>query len=157
MRAAITTLLALACLTFSACGSKPAATTTPQLDLDAKFRKLVEGGITLIGRSTNSRSDKIDSEERYIISSASKLEGDTWMLTAKIKYDGHEVPIPLPVHIRWAGDDTPVICVTNAGIPGIGSYTARVLLYGDQYAGTWSSSKGDYGGQLFGKIVRGVP
>jgi hypothetical protein len=37
-------------------------------------------------------------------------------------------------------------------IPALGTYTARVLLYEDQYAGTWSSK--DHGGQVFGKIVR---
>ena len=48
------------------------------------------------------------------------------------------------VNAVWAAD---------LAIPGLGSYTARVLLYRDQYAGTWSGKKG--GGQMFGKIVRG--
>ena len=32
------------------------------------------------------------------------------------------------------------------------SYTARVLIYGKQYAGTWSGK--DHGGHLFGRIER---
>lgn len=149
-------LLPIACLLAASCGSKP-ATPTPAADLDAKFRKLMEGGITLVGRSSSTRSDRISTEERYTISSVSKLGGDTWLLTAKFKYKDRELPIPVPVTIRWAGDDTPVICMTDVGVPGMGSYTARVVLYGDQYAGTWSGKGGAYGGQVFGKIVRGVP
>jgi hypothetical protein len=47
--------------------------------------------------------------------------------------------------------DTPVITLTDISILGFGTYTARVVLYRDQYAGTWSGK--NYGGQLFGKIV----
>ena len=36
-------------------------------------------------------------------------------------------------------------------LPQLGTYTARVLMYRGQYAGTWSSEK--HGGHLFGKIV----
>ncbi|BDC51507.1 hypothetical protein F183_A38230 [Bryobacterales bacterium F-183] len=148
----------IACLLlFAASSCSSSKTAAAPVDLDTKFRKFIEGGITLVGRSSSTRSDKISSEERYTISSASKLTGDTWLLTAKFKYKDQELPIPVPVSVRWAGDDTPVLCLTDVGVPGMGSYTARVVLHGDQYAGTWSSSKGGYGGQLFGKIVRGTP
>lgn len=144
---------------YAACGAKPSSAPISATDYEAKFRKFMDGGITLVGRSSTTRGDKISSEERYTISSVTKLggSGDTWLLTARFKYNDKELPIPVPVHIRWAGDDTPVLCLTDVGVPGMGSYTARVVLYGDQYAGTWSSSKGGYGGQVFGKIVRGVP
>lgn len=149
-------LASLLFFALSSCSSPSKNPSTPPVDLDAKFRKFMEGGITLVGRSSSTRSDKISEEERYTISSVSKLSGDTWLLTAKFKYKDQELPIPVPVSIRWAGDDTPVICLTDVGVPGMGSYTARVVLYGDQYAGTWNRSKGGYGGQLFGKIVRGT-
>src|SRR2546430_1843750 len=83
------------------------------------------------------------------IEKVSKLTGETWLIRARFQYGSHDVPIPVPVTIKWAGD-TPVITMTDAGVPGMGSYTARVVLYRDQYAGTWSGQKG--GGQLFGKI-----
>ena len=69
----------------------------------------------------------------------------------RIQYGSHDISVPLPVTIKWAGD-TPVITITDMTIPGLGTYTARVLLYQDQYAGTWSSK--DHGGQVFGRIVR---
>jgi hypothetical protein len=34
-------------------------------------------------------------------------------------------------------------------------FTARVVIYKGQYAGTWSGTKG-HGGQLFGNIVKGA-
>jgi hypothetical protein len=37
-------------------------------------------------------------------------------------------------------------------IPGLGTYTARVLIYRGQYAGTWSG--GDHGGELWGRIEK---
>ena len=38
-------------------------------------------------------------------------------------------------------------------IPNLGTYTARVLFYGDQYAGTWSAGA-DHGGHLWGRIEK---
>jgi hypothetical protein len=52
--------------------------------------------------------------------------------------------------VVWAGD-TPVITLDKMPIPGFGTFTCRVMIFGDQYAGTWDG--GDHGGHLFGKIV----
>ena len=35
-------------------------------------------------------------------------------------------------------------------VPGFGTFTCRVMIDGDQYAGTWSG--GDHGGHMFGRI-----
>lgn len=107
--------------------------------------------VTLVGRSTRLNDDKTIGEERYVIEKISKLTGETWLFQARIRYGSRDLPIPVPVVIKWAGD-TPVITLTNIPVPGMGTYTARVLLYGDQYAGTWSGKT--EGGQIFGKIVR---
>ena len=123
---------------------------TTQDDLDRKFAEMMKG-VTLTGRSSRTNSDKISGEEKYVIESVSKLSGDTWLFHSRFQYSGHDIPLPLPVTIKWAGD-TPVITITDLAIPGMGSYTARVVVYRDQYAGTWSGKKG--GGQMFGMIVR---
>jgi len=128
--------------------SRKAATTQEQLD--RKFEETMKG-VTLVGRSTRLQDDKIIGEEKYVIEGVSKLAGDTWLFRTRLQYGGHDIPLPLPVTIKWAGD-TPVITLTDLSIPGMGTYTARVVLYRDQYAGTWSGKKG--GGQIFGKIVR---
>ena len=73
------------------------------------------------------------------------------MFEARITYGEHDVTVPLTLPVKWAGD-TPVITVDNMGIPGLGLYTARVMIYADHYAGFWSG--GDHGGHLFGVIER---
>ncbi len=129
------------------CASRP---PTTQDELDRKFQQSMNG-VTLVGRSSRLHDDKIAGPEKYVIEKVSKLTGETWLFQARLQYGGHDLPVPVPVTIKWAGD-TPVITLTDLKLPGMGSYTARVVLYGDQYAGTWSG-KG-HGGQLFGKIVR---
>jgi hypothetical protein len=124
---------------------------TTQDALDRQFAAMMKGA-TLVGRSTRINNDKIIGEEKYVIESASKLTSETWLLHARLQYGGHDVPVPVPVVIKWAGD-TPVITLTDLAIPGMGSFTARVLLYGNQYAGTWSGKGEGHGGQIFGKIV----
>ena len=149
-------LLLFAVAVFSvACANDAAHQTTPaaaaqQEELDRKFMAMMNG-VTMVGRSTSLSSDKVSGEEQYIIEKVSKLTGDTWLFQARFKYGAHDIPIPMPVQIHWAGD-TPVICVTDFAVPGMGAYTARVVLHNDQYAGTWNG-KG-YGGQMFGKLVR---
>ncbi|HEX6963094.1 MAG TPA: hypothetical protein VF175_14590, partial [Lacipirellula sp.] len=69
-------------------------------------------------------------------------------------YGDHDVTAPLTLPIRWAGD-TPVICVDELPIPGLGAFTARVMIYRDHYAGFWAGK--DHGGHLFGVIQRGKP
>lgn len=140
-------ILTLTVLVLGGCAKKAATT---QDDLDRKFQEMMNGA-TLVGRSTRTNSDKVYGEEKYVIESVSKLTGETWLFRTRMQYSGHDIPLPLPVTIKWAGD-TPVITLTDLSIPGMGTYTARVILYRDQYAGTWSGK--NVGGQIFGKIVR---
>ena len=110
-------------------------------------------GVTLVGHSTRLSREGVSGPEYYYIDGVTHVSGDTWLFRTRLKYQGTEVPVPIPLSVQWAGD-TPVITLTDLSIPGVGTYTARVVLYRDQYAGTWSGAKG--GGQLFGKIVRGT-
>jgi len=134
-------------LALAGCARKP---PTQQDDLDRKFQEMMKG-VTLVGRSTRLNNDQIIGSEKYVIEKVSKLGGDTWLFQARMQYGSRDIPVPVPVIIKWAGD-TPVITLTDLTIPGLGTYTARILLYRDQYAGTWSAK--DHGGQMFGKIVR---
>jgi hypothetical protein len=88
--------------------------------------------------------------DEYTIVSAVKKSGDKWIITARMKFGTVDVSVPVPVDVLWAGD-TPVISVTNLAIPGVGTYTARVLIHGDQYAGVWSGP--DYGGLMEGVLI----
>jgi hypothetical protein len=90
-------------------------------------------------------------EERYELGEVKHLEGNKWLISARIRYGDNDVTIPLTLPIRWAGN-TPVITVDDMGFPGLGTYTARVMIYDDHYAGYWAGA--DHGGHLFGKLER---
>ena len=98
------------------------------------------------------REDQSPKPEEYTITSAMKLpDGDLWLLKTRIKYGDKDVTVPIPLEIKWAGD-TPVITLTNLGIPGLGTFTSRVVIYDNRYAGTWQH--GNVGGNLFGRIEK---
>jgi hypothetical protein len=77
--------------------------------------------------------------------------GDYWLLTSRIKYGKNDITLPLPLEIKWAGD-TPVITLTDFTIPSLGTFSSRVVIYDNAYAGTWSHGK--VGGHLFGTIEK---
>jgi hypothetical protein len=89
--------------------------------------------------------------EKYMIASVSKVKDDLWLFIARIQYGKHDVTIPMKLHVKWAGD-TPMITLTDLTIPGLGTFTSRVLIYGDRYAGTWQHGK--TGGHLWGQIEK---
>jgi hypothetical protein len=135
--------LALVLIFLAGCSRKAAPNP------ESQFEQMMTGAV-LVGHSTLDGRQGLSGEERYSIDRVHKLAGDVWMFQSRMKLEGHEIPLPIPVNIKWAGD-TPVIEVTDMSIPGMGTYTARVVLYRDRYAGTWSGK--DHGGQLFGAIV----
>lgn len=143
--------------------AQPAAaasdTTTPppkvrkepdRKELEKQFAEKMSGA-TLVGHFTSGPRSGEPKEERYTISKVTKQEGDYWLFLARMQFAGRDVNVPLRIPVKWAGD-TAVISVTDLGVPGLGTYTARVLIYGDQYAGTWSGK--DHGGHLWGRIER---
>ncbi|HVX59790.1 MAG TPA: hypothetical protein VHC19_04285 [Pirellulales bacterium] len=120
-------------------------------ELIKQFQERMSGA-TLVGYfTTNGQEEKGGlKEERYLLKSVKKLpNGDYWLF--EYQYGAGGKSIPLPLEVKWAGD-TPVITLTDLKIPGVGTFTARVLFYRDEYAGTWSAS--DHGGRLFGKVVK---
>jgi len=148
MKSSIIASALLTALLLPGCGRKKPPESLQ--DRDQRFQAMMSG-VTLVGKSVMWNREGLSGEERYVISKVSRLTGDTWVFQARLDFGSHNFPVPVPVHILWAGD-TPIITLTNLTIPGLGTYTARVLLYGDQYAGTWSGH--GTGGQLFGRIVR---
>jgi hypothetical protein len=76
-------------------------------------------------------------------------EGDKWLFDCRIKYGQHNVAVPLPIDVKWA-DETPIITLDDLTIPGMGTFSARVVLHDKKYAGTWRHDQ--VGGHLFGTI-----
>jgi hypothetical protein len=133
-------------------------TTTFAADDDkaARYKKLeaLLTGAKLTGNFTiTGKAMKDLPAEEYTIHSAEKAEeGEFWLLKASMKYGGKDTPpIPMPIEILWAGK-TPVMTLDNLTLPGLGTFSARVVLHDDKYAGTWQHDK--VGGHLFGTISR---
>lgn len=132
---------------------KPAKPAKPdRAELEAAFSEKLSGA-TLVGSFTTDGSAGTN-PDRYRIVSAKKDKGDDWIFTATMKVGENQLDIPIPIKVYWA-DDTPVMSLTNMTIPGVGTFTSRVMFYGDRYAGTWQH--GDHGGTFYGLIEKPKP
>jgi len=136
-------------LLLAGCSRTPQTAATPEQEFTRNMQ-----GVTMVGYSTRTNKPGLSGEERYMIDSVRKVSGETWLFQARMNLGEREVPVPVPMTVKWAGD-TPVLTLTDFTIPGMGTFTVRLLIYRDQYAGTWSG--GNHGGQMFGKIVRNAP
>jgi hypothetical protein len=123
-----------------------------QSTLDRQFKESLTGA-TLVGKfDDDARPDAVPHEERYTFQSVRKIPfTDRWLITAHVNFGSRDATIPLTIPVKWAGD-TPVISVTDMSIPRMGTYTARVMIYRDHYAGTWSGAT--HGGHMWGRIER---
>lgn len=134
--------------------SSPVPQSRPSVSratLEADFEKLMSG-CKMVGQFTITGSDGPAKDDSYTIAKVTKLGDDKWQFDAKIEYGDKSVTIPIIVDVRWAGD-TPMIQVTDMAIPMLGTYSARIVVYQEQYAGMWSG--GRHGGRMQGRIVRG--
>lgn len=124
--------------------------TEPMPEQVAALEKLMSGA-TLVGHFTVTGVEMKGAlpKERYELGEVKQLESGDWLIQARIRYGEHDVTLPLTLPIRWAGD-TPVICVDEIAFPGLGTYTARVMIYRGHYAGFWTGK--DHGGHLFGVV-----
>jgi hypothetical protein len=129
------------------------AQDTPQPALNAAEKQFQEAlnNVTLTGQSTVDGKPEVR-EDHYVIERVSKVSDELWKFDARLPYHGKEMKVSMPLPVKWAGD-TPVISLTNFAFPGLGSYSARVVIYDGNYAGTWSGSA-THGGKVFGKIVK---
>lgn len=109
--------------------------------------------IELVGQFTVGDNVEPSGKERYEITSARWLGGESWIIFARVQYGQRDVTLPVPVQVRFAGD-TPVVCLDETQLPLLGRYSARVIFEGDRYAGTWSGGRS--GGHLWG-IIRPIP
>lgn len=107
---------------------------------------VLSGSFTMDGQSLN----KLE-EERYEIKSAKKLEGDDnlWEIKTRIKYGTKDLTVPVVVNLEWVGR-TPMIVLDSVTIPGMGTFSARVVFHDRKYAGTWKHD--NVGGHLFGRV-----
>jgi hypothetical protein len=108
--------------------------------------KLV-GSFTVVGQAAPPKQDGA-----YVIKSVRKVpEGDYWVFSALVQHEGKEMPLEIPIEVKWSGD-TPVITLENLTIPALGTFSARIVLYRDAYAGMWVH--GPVKGHMYGVIEK---
>lgn len=126
------------------------AEASNQEELEKQFAARMSGAM-LVGHYTVGDEGEVSpKEEKYTLVKVSKLKDDLWLFQARIQYGKNDVTLPLPLRVKWAGD-TPVITLDDVPVPGFGTFSARVVIHRNQYAGTWGDK--NHGGQLFGKVV----
>jgi len=134
----------------SASTTPPATIADPLTPAEQDFVKLLTGAV-LVGKfSMELQPDAIPRTERYQIDAVRKVKDDQWIIQSRMKVSNVELPVPVPVQVEWAGD-TPMLQLTDLTIPLVGEgFTARILFYGNRYAGTWQHGK--IGGHMWGMI-----
>lgn len=91
--------------------------------------------------------------ESYEIKSAKKIEGEEnlWEIVSRIQYGDKDFEMPIEIKIEWIGK-TPVMVLESVTIPGMGTFSARVLFHDKKYAGTWKHDT--KGGHIIGKVEK---
>lgn len=116
---------------------------------EKKFQELLSGAeLTGSFTITGKENGGAPKQEKYKIVKATKLDDRHWLIVAS--WGKAKLPIPLRLQVEWAGD-TPMIQLTDFTIPGMGTFTSRVLFHESHYAGTWRHD--NVGGHLFGVIT----
>ena len=121
-------------------------------ELEKTFSEQMTGSVLVGHYSVVGKETKPANPERYELKKVAKVKDDLWLFEARIKYGQTDVTLPLILRVVWA-DDTPMITLTEATLPGLGAaFSSRVLFHGDRYAGTWQHGK--VGGHLWGTIEK---
>ncbi|MEM9369008.1 MAG: hypothetical protein AAGD07_23715 [Planctomycetota bacterium] len=133
--------------------AEPAVTpgTTSPTSREARLATYLNGA-TFTGNFTlDGKEDRTPKPESYTINSCEKLPGkDLYRMKVAIKYGDTDGEFPMDLSILWSGG-TPVITLDNVWIPGLGTFSSRVIVHNGRYAGTWQHD--EKGGHLFGKIT----
>src|SRR3954447_3250867 len=83
-------------------GADPAVS---RQELETKFKATLTEA-TMSGRWCSINKGKLgpEKEDKYTIVSISKVQGDSWVIRARIQYGKVDMVAPIPVQVKWAGD-----------------------------------------------------
>ena len=154
LRNIVATALAVAVAMSGQVQAQEGAQTQEQRD--AEFAALLDGARMEGKFNLNSAAGESAAQvDLYSVSELRKGEDGTWIFEYTMSYgqgpDGPKQTVPIPVRVEWAGD-TPVLTMTDQTVEGLGTFTVRVMIHEERYAGTWSN--GTVGGHMWGRIVR---
>jgi hypothetical protein len=139
--------------TEAASGTEPDSATegASREELEKKLAETLSGA-TLSGlfsvRGVN--EGRPVAADHYQLGVVKKLDNGRWLFRAQVRLNDREAILPLSFPVEWAGE-TPVIIIRGVPMPGLGTYSARVLIFDGQYAGTWR--EGERVGTMFGEIL----
>lgn len=122
-------------------------------EAQARFARTLTGA-KFEGHYTTWDNPDEPQRDSYILEKVSRIRDDLWLFVARIQYGEHDAKLPLPLRVEWAGL-TPVITLNEVPVPGFGTFSARVVIHGEHYAGTWDG--GDHGGHMYGRILKKEP
>ncbi len=127
----------------------------PAVEMSAAEKHFAESmsNVTMTGFFTVG-DDPATHADKYAIGRIWKIGDDLWNFEASVQYNDREFKATVKVPVKWAGD-TPVLTLSNYLIQGQGVYSARILIFADQYAGAWGAR--EHSGKMFGKIVKNQP
>lgn len=116
------------------------------------FTKMLSN-VELIGTYTQNGAENESQKERYTIYRVAKIPGQDylWRFDVRMQFGSVDLRLPLPLTVRWA-QDTPMVILDDTKIPGLGTFSAKVVFDKTRYAGTWQH--GSDGGHLFGDIIK---
>ena len=132
----------------------PLGLTSKELSKEELFKSFEKSmkNVRFSGHFTITGRKMAPSKETYEIQNVQKLgDDDLWIFTARVKYGGQDVTLPMPLPVKWLGN-IPVITMDKVTLPGLGTFSAHVVIDGDKYAGTWAH--GEVGGHLYGTISK---
>ena len=131
----------------------PASAQTDQTEREEKLHAMLQGA-RLVGQFSvvGMASTPPPQPEQYAVSRLERDAEGRWVFNVSMSYASQQHTMPVPVTIEWAGD-TPMITLTEQTIPGLGTFSARVLIYDGLYAGTWKHEQ--FGGHMWGRIESG--
>jgi hypothetical protein len=145
----------LACASLSLILFAPAPVAAQEKSEEERFQAFAKmmanvkmvGSFTVAGEAAAPKQDGA-----YVIKSVRKIpEGDYWVFDALVEHEGKEMPLQIPIEVKWSGD-TPVITLENLTIPALGTFSARIVIYRDAYAGMWVH--GPVKGHMYGVIEK---
>lgn len=121
-------------------------------ELERQFIKTMSGATLhgFAGRQRKKVIEAVSNDSSYRLGEVAKLEDGHWKIEYFIPGTEQLYAMP-PVSVEWAGE-TPVIVITGMKLKEKqGTFSARILIDGDRYSGTWSDGASQ--GCMFGTIV----
>ena len=128
------------------------AAAPDQAALERGFQEML-AGTALKGFFTELNQKSIEElmPDSYRIDKVIHQDNGLWFFDAKVQYRGHDIAFRLPIKVEWAGP-TPVMIIDKMPMPGLGTFTARVMFFDGLYAGTWEGH--DFRGHMYGEVVK---